>query len=828
VESTPARTPAVSGGGTGGRILGHAIRLAPFATGPALIVLAPLIVLHGFWLSNNLSDQHVDLLTFWLPRWCFLGHSLRSGHVPTWLPHQFGGVPFASDPQSGWLYVPAMLLFTAFSCTRALGLFVALEPVLAGLGMYLFFRNEGLGRPAATVGGLTMSLTLAGSVAAIAVPFAGMLAWLALTLAGASGYLHARGTPRLLGWLALSEFALAQVASAHLTDGLLITAIVLVLYVVAGSVVQVRRGERSAASAIGMGVALVAAFPILAAAVLIPRLELIPRTSIGHGYEGLARLNEQLTHTPFRSFLVRRGLSPWWGTSLARGPGGYVGAVAIVTIPLALASRRWRLAAATFAASGLIGWLLNLDWLVRTGPIRRFATHLGVGELWLRDPYRFRYVLIVAVAGLSGYGMQAWLDLVRRRTRAEGLARCLWFLPGVAVFAFAPLIAGSPVALYASFGAALVVFVPMMYLAVRGVTGAAVAIPLLVAVELTTVGLIGQAGRASAADSGSGRVSESKFSRAFPQLRAPRVSARTYSTPGPIGRALIAARGDFGRYLPFEPGRAAQQIISARPPGLIGSRAAYEDGQSILFGIDEIQGYSPVQIDRYWRLVRAADGIALYYTAATFRSVRPEMLRLFGVEWVIGPKGVQLPEGATPVAGEGSYVLSRLPRAEPRASVVYGWEVKKPGDGLTDVLDPGFDPARRAIVETPPSINGRPISPPTSGSGTASYRESTPEHVQVRVTSSAPGLLVVRNAFDRNWQATVDGRSAPVLIADYLMQGVAVPPGTHTIALTYRDRSIGIGLAVSGVGWGLLGMAGAWLTLVERRRRSARSESDTR
>jgi hypothetical protein len=132
--------------------------------GPALIVLGPALILHDFWLGARLPSQQVDLLPFWLPRWCFLGKAVAAGHVPAWLPHQFGGVPFASDPQSGWLYLPAMVLFGALSCSRALGAVILLNPILAGLGLYLFFRNEGVDRPAATVGGVTLALGLSGSV----------------------------------------------------------------------------------------------------------------------------------------------------------------------------------------------------------------------------------------------------------------------------------------------------------------------------------------------------------------------------------------------------------------------------------------------------------------------------------------------------------------------------------------------------------------------------------------------------------------------------------------------------------------------------------------
>ena len=63
------------------------------------------------------------------------------------------------------------------------------------------------------------------------------------------------------------------------------------------------------------------------------------------------------------------------------------------------------------------------------------------------------------------------------------------------------------------------------------------------------------------------------------------------------------------------------------------------------------------------------------------------------------------------------------------------------------------------------------------------------------MTTADPALVVVRNSYDPGWSATVDGAPAPVLATDYLVQGVAVPPGTHEIRLVYRDDDIARGMA---------------------------------
>jgi hypothetical protein len=786
------------------------------ASGPALIVLGPLIVLHGFWFAPHLTDQHVDLLSFWLPRWCHLGNSIVSGHVPTWLPNQFGGVPFASDPQSGWLHAPAMLLFAVVPCTRALGLSIVLNPVLAGLGIYLFFRHEGLRRVAATTGGVTLALTISGSEVVLSLPFSGVLAWTAMALAGASGYLCSRAPPRILGWLAFTAFALSQVAGAHLTHGLLMAVLVLVLFVAARSIAQVRAGERSGRAALLMGAGLFAAFPLLAAAVLLPRLALIPRTSLGHGYTALERMTAELSGPLPHLFLQSRGITPWWGTSFARGPGGYVGAMAILLIAVALSSRRWRLPATAFAVAGIIGWLLNLDWVIRNEAIRRFALGSPLGELWLRAPSRFRYLPILAFAGLAGYGLQAWIDLDRAADRLSALRRAMWFLPPAALFALWPIAAGSSAGPYLLLGVGSAVGIPVLLLGARGVGWAIQAIPAIVALELVTAGSVPllTAGpvppRPSAAIAPStAEAPVEPFGHSFPKLLAPSVDRAAYTRPGRIGQTLIDRIGEHGRYLTFDP-QISQEwrgFLTYQSPA---SWPAYENGRSILFGLQEVQGYSPIQPDRFWRLVRRLNPVPIFYNAATFQVVDPEALGLFGVRWLITPAGLVPPAPSNLIAREGSFDLHELTEPSPRASMVFAWRLLSAERALDAVLRTGFDPGTEAVVEEGPTLGGVPLTQSPTATGTATYVEKAPNDVLVNVTASAPGLLVVRNSFDRNWHATVDGEPAPVLIADYAMQAVAVPAGAHVVELRYRDGAIGAGLAVSAVAWGSL-LAAAWI-----------------
>ena len=89
----------------------------------------------------------------------------------------------------------------------------------------------------------------------------------------------------------------------------------------------------------------------------------------------------------------------------------------------------------------------------------------------------------------------------------------------------------------------------------------------------------------------------------------------------------------------------------------------------------------------------------------------------------------------------------------------------------------------------------------------------------------ASAIVLIRNTFERHWRATVDGTSTPVLATDFLDQGVAVPAGHHVIELRYVDRSIGYGLAGSGVSLTFLFVLA--VVLARRRKRSAAAPSAT-
>jgi hypothetical protein len=750
--------------------------------GPAAIVLAVVVVLHQLLFGSTIAT-HIDLMSFWLPQFCFLGKALAAGHIPSWNPHVMIGVPFASDPQSGWMNLPAMLLFAATPCGTALRLYLFVQPVIAGLGLYAFFRADGTSRAAATAGGLVFALVIAGSFFGPYVPFSASLAWTVVLLATGALYLRSSRWSGRLAWLLLAGLAWGQVAAAHFSDGMAIATLVLALYVVIRSLSQVRDRAVGWKPAAGRVLLLFAVIPLVNLAVIVPRLAYLPRTSLGLGYERLDELSTQLTGHSGHTFFTGYRLLSGWPFDLLRSPGLYLGAAGLALVALGWASRRHRPVVAGFTAFAALCYLLSIN---------EVAKHLdslsssSLGAAYTHAPSRLRFAVILSLAVLIGYGVEGW------RAARTPRARLLLVVPGVVVWWGGALLFARPFHELTLFLVVAAVTVVVLAAVARRESLVAV-LPLLIGVELVVNGL---AAYPDAASTYPGPVSLDTW------LKPPRMVR------------LIRAEGS-GRYMSFAPrelGRSGGYLGHQEPSDgpLLGN------GQSMLFGLREAQGYNPVQLLRYWEFFRFRADSNINYNASFLKHVRSFQLNLLQVAFLIQPSGrVQVLPGRD-VAREGSWTLRGVQDPAPRASFLTSCRSVPDSDAaLRAVYTPRFFPGRVVVLDSGPPVRCGPRRP----GGTVGYREPGPQEVQLDVSAPAAGVVLVRNSWDENWHATVDGRPAPVLHADYLLQGVPVPAGRHTVVLRYDDPPIGYGLAGSAVAVALL--VGAILVARRRKRRQA-------
>ena len=82
-----------------------------------------------------------------------------------------------------------------------------------------------------------------------------------------------------------------------------------------------------------------------------------------------------------------------------------------------------------------------------------------------------------------------------------------------------------------------------------------------------------------------------------------------------------------------------------------------------------------------------------------------------------------------------------------------------------------------------------------------------PEEVRVRVETPQPAVLILLDAYDKGWTATLEnGVALPIMRANALVRAVAVPAGLHMVTFRYETPLLWAGASASLTGC-LIGLA---------------------
>jgi hypothetical protein len=782
-------------------------RLAAPWLGPLLIVACVLFALRGFVFGGAITNQHPDLLTFWLPRWSFLGDTIARGSIPLWNPFEMAGYRFAADPQSGWLYAPPMLLFSLFSPGLALRLFIVLNPLLAGLALYGFLRKETLGPAAATAGGLVLAMTMSTSTIAISLPFAGSLAWTAVLLLAASGFRRAERWSGRLAWLALGAFAWEQVAAAHMSHGLVIATAFVAVYLIVAAVADARAEIVATWSAVGRTALFLVVLPLASLAILVPHVEFLAESSLQGGYGALGDSGQSEVGDPLGS----EGVWAAWPLGFAAAPGAYVGAMALASALVAARARRLRTLVGSVGGLALSAYVLTSPFLVGASWFRSFVLALPFGDIYLHNPGRLRYVAVLAIPILAAAGIQG---LIERPLSSR--AAVSWIAAAAAAFVVWPLVAGAEAVRFVPFAVALVVGAPLLYgVATRRWRWAsATALVGVLAVELVAGAIYAQTYEGGTIFTG---LETGEHPSLVPQvLRYPELDEDAYLATTPIVSHLRSQPGRYATWAPpaafFEKGYLWMKSPDDWP--------ALAPSRGTLFAVPDALGYNPVQLPRYWRFIRATNHLSVFYNASILNQPSPEDVRLLGLRYLVVPTGIDPPIGGRVVEEADGYSLWELTDAQPLATLTDAIETVRVLDDVMDaVTTGGFDPLREAIIEQANVFTcvGDCQAPVAA---TATWISDT--ELRIELPPFDGGILTVRNAYDPGWRAEIDGRPAETLPVDGFLQGVLLGPGEHrTVVLSYHDDAVITGLAIGAVVWIVLFGAPLVAIAIERRRRAA-------
>jgi hypothetical protein len=132
--------------------------------------------------------------------------------------------------------------------------------------------------------------------------------------------------------------------------------------------------------------------------------------------------------------------------------------------------------------------------------------------------------------------------------------------------------------------------------------------------------------------------------------------------------------------------------------------------------------------------------------------------------------------------------------AFPRAWIVHSAKRVAKVKTLKLLSSGEVNPRHAALLEhAPPNLS----SPADASEDRALVKTYKADRISLQTSTGAPGLLVLSEAYYPAWKAYVDGRPAPLYVADHVLRAVPVPAGEHTVELRYESWSLRVGLVVS-------------------------------
>ena len=168
----------------------------------------------------------------------------------------------------------------------------------------------------------------------------------------------------------------------------------------------------------------------------------------------------------------------------------------------------------------------------------------------------------------------------------------------------------------------------------------------------------------------------------------------------------------------------------------------------------------------------------------------------------------KLEELTAALATNGAYALIEFTGALPRAGLYHQWQVNTNEQAvLSQLTSPEFNPATNVMVSSA-AVPAPAVGGANSSTGTVEFTSYSPKHSVLKASAAAPAVLLVNDRYDPNWTVSVDGKPEAVLKANYLMRGVFLPPGQHTVEFRFEPPhgSLYVSLAACAVALVLLAL----------------------
>ncbi len=217
---------------------------------------------------------------------------------------------------------------------------------------------------------------------------------------------------------------------------------------------------------------------------------------------------------------------------------------------------------------------------------------------------------------------------------------------------------------------------------------------------------------------------------------------------------------------------------------------------------------------RYWQLTNTR---YLMGTAASLGALNQQLgpnhspfriVTRFKLAVRPGADGPVNPASLTAVPDpQGPLALFEFTGALPRARLYSHWQVQTNDQATLDMLaSASFDPQKTVLVSHDAATNVA-NGGANQDDGTVEFAGYAPKDIVLESHAAAPSLLLLNDRFDPDWKVQVDGKPETLVRCNFIMRGVFLASGAHTVEFRYQPPigSLYVSLTAIGLSVVLLG-----------------------